>query len=59
MSGLLFVTTVGMPLEVRAELDEVKARRAKQRGRRPSTRELIIEALIAFLESQRVANSTS
>ncbi len=50
----LFITTVAMPWGVRAGLDVLKAKRAEHTGKRPTTKELVVEALEAFLKHQRV-----
>lgn len=59
MSNPQFVTTVAMSLEVRAGLDGVKATRAQRHGKRPTTRDLIIEALEQFLEREAGPESTA
>jgi hypothetical protein len=46
-------TTLTAPLEMWAALDMVRASRAKVTGRRPSTRELLLEAVMAFLEREK------
>ena len=55
----LFITTVAMPHEVRAGLDTLKAKRAAKSGRRPTTRELIVEALEVFLRRQSVMTAST
>lgn len=47
------VTTVKAPLEVWAALDEVRAARTRKTGRRPLTCDLILEALVAFVEKEQ------
>jgi hypothetical protein len=49
----VFVTTVAMPLALRAELDVLKALRAARSGKRPSTRQLMVEALTSFIQQER------
>jgi hypothetical protein len=52
-----FVTTVPMPHSVRALLDLVKAKRAVAMGKRPSTGELVVEALEAFVARELPAET--
>ncbi len=47
-----FTTTVSMPLELRAELDKVKAHHARRTGKRPSINTLILEALQQYVARQ-------
>lgn len=49
-----FTTTVTMPMAVRSGLDVMKAKRARESGKRPTTRQLVIEALEVFLKRHRV-----
>lgn len=49
----LFTTTVSMPLELRAELDKVKAQHARRTGKRPPINALIVEALQQYVVRQR------
>lgn len=49
----LFTTTVSMPLELRAELDKVKAQHARRTGKRPPINTLIVEALQQYVVLQR------
>lgn len=51
----LFITTVAMPMTVRSGLDTMKAKRAKASGKRPTTRQLVVEALEVFLKRNRIA----
>jgi hypothetical protein len=48
-----FTTTVSMPLELRAELDNVKAQHARRTGKRPPINTLILEALQQYVARQR------
>ncbi|WPB80929.1 hypothetical protein KYC5002_17565 [Archangium violaceum] len=49
----LFTTTITMPLELRAELDKVKAQHARRTGKRPPINTLILEALQQYVVLQR------
>ncbi len=44
-----FTTTITMPLELRAELDKVKAQHARRTGKRPPINALIVEALQQYV----------
>lgn len=48
-----FTTTVSMPLELRAELDKLKAQHARRTGKRPPINTLILEALQQYVARQR------
>lgn len=45
-------TTLTAPLEIWAALDMVRASRAKVTGRRPTTRELLLQAVMEFIERE-------
>lgn len=45
-------TSITAPLEVWAALDQVRASRARATGRRPLVRELVIEALLSFVQRE-------
>lgn len=48
-----FTTTITMPLELRAELDKVKAQHARRTGKRPPINTLILEALQQYVVRER------
>ena len=51
-SLLSFITTIAMPLPMRASLDVIRAQRAAVTGLRPPIRALVLEALTAFIERE-------
>lgn len=52
MSNSSFVTTLRMPVDVQAALDAIRDQRTRESGRRPPTRELVLEALAAYVAAQ-------
>lgn len=48
-----FTTTCSMPWRLRAQLDDLRLERAAATGRRPSSRDLIVEALELLLRTAR------
>lgn len=49
---LSFVTTIRLPFALQAELDVIRMARASRLGHRPHTREIVLEALVAFVAAQ-------
>ncbi|WNG25597.1 hypothetical protein F0U62_17410 [Cystobacter fuscus] len=45
-------TTLTLPVDIRARLDELKAQRARTSGRWPSSNAIVLEALQALLERE-------
>ena len=53
-----FVTTIRVPFALQAELDAIRMQRAARTGHRPKTRDIFLEALVAFVDAHAKATKT-
>ena len=53
-----FTTTIRLPFALQADLDAIRMQRAALTGHRPKTRDIVLEALVAFVDAHAKATKT-